>query len=374
MAARLILRVIRVFLCAWVASVLTPAVASAQDPAAGFPIGIIGLVHGHAWGHLQRMADMPGIDLVGVADPHADLRQEAEKYAPGVTQFEDYRKLLRDRSPKAVWAFVENDRHLEIAEVCAPLGIHLIFEKPMAASYDQAQRMLALAREHKIKLMVNYQMAWWPENYTAYDFARSGKIGKVWRVRSIVGHGGPGPRGAGEVRRERFFAWLNDESRGGGALMDFACYGAVWLRWYLGVPNSVYAVTRHTRPERYQTNTSSTILASFSGGDVGIIEGSWDLPRSFQEAEVFGDKGSVLVGRDRIEAYQGRERTELAPGTLPEGRKDPISYFISAVQSDGPIDGIVGAEFNLDVMAIIEAARQSAESGKPVILPFRSDH
>jgi predicted dehydrogenase len=122
----------------------------------------------------------------------------------------------------------------------------VIFEKPMAATYEQAKEMLALATRQKIKVMINYQMAWWPENFTAHDFAASGQLGKVWRVRSIIGHGGPAPRDASDTRGQRFWSWLNDEKQGGGALIDFAGYGAVWLRWYLGMPRTVYAVTTHT--------------------------------------------------------------------------------------------------------------------------------
>jgi predicted dehydrogenase len=336
-----------------------------------FRLAIIGLVHSHAWGHLRNIAKMEGVELVGIAEPAAALRDEAAKAAPGITLYDNYLKLLDEKKPEAVWAFVENDRHLEIAKVCATRGIHVIFEKPMAASFAEAKEMLALANKHKIFLMTNYQMAWWPENYSAYDFAQSGNIGKVWRVRSIIGHGGPAPGNPADVRGQEFWKWLNDEKRGGGALVDFVGYGAVWCRWYLGMPKSVYAITTHTRPDTYHTNTNATVILQYADNGVGIIEGSWDLPRSFQDVEIFGNKGSVYMARNRIEAMAGRDRKEVSLGTLSEDRRDPVTYFIHRIRNHQPLDGMVAPEFNVDAMAIVEAAKRSAESGKPVSLPLR---
>jgi predicted dehydrogenase len=335
---------------------------------ARFRLAIVGLVHSHAWGHLRNIVKMATVELVAIAEPVVDLRDLAAKQAPGVSMYEDYRKMLDEKKPEAVWSFVENDRHLEITRECATRGIHVIFEKPMAANLAQSRDMLALAQKHKIKLMVNYQMAWWPENYTAHSLAEAGDLGKVWRVRAIIGHGGPASTNPNDVAGKNFWAWLNDEKRGGGALMDFSCYGAVWLRWYLGMPKSVYAVTTHTRPDVYRTNTNATVLATFAKNGIGIIEGSWDLPRSFQDVEVFGDKGSIFMAQRRIELTSGRTRKDVPPGTLPEDRSDPVSYFISCVRGGKPIEGMVSPEFNVDVMHIVGAAAQSAASGKPVIL------
>jgi len=336
-----------------------------------FRIVIVGLVHSHGVGLIRHLANDPDVELAGIADPHADVRQEAAKLAPGVPLYEDYRKMLEEKKPDAAWSFVENDRHLEVTRECAARGINVIFEKPMAASLDQARQMLQLSREHHIKLMINYQMAWWPENYTTYDLARSGEVGKVWRVRTILGHGGPAPSSPSEVISQRFWEWLNDEKRGGGALLDFTCYGAIWLRWYLGMPKSVYAVTTHTRPDQYKTNTNATVLAAFPDNGVGIIEGSWDLPRSFQDIEIFGNKGSLYLSRGKIEERAESGRKEIPAGTLAEDRRDPVRYFIGRVRSNQPVEGMVSPEFNVDAMEIVEAARRSAETGKPVLLPLR---
>lgn len=331
-------------------------------------VAVAGFVHSHGYDLLKELQENPGVELVGIADSHEDIRKAVQGLAPGVAVFADYRQMLDQKKPFAVWSFVENSRHLEVTRECARRGINVVFEKPMAATYEQARQMLELARAHHIKLMVNYQMAWWPENYTAHDIAEKGDLGKVWRVRAIIGHGGPRPDDNSDVVSERFWEWLNDESLGGGALLDFTCYGAVWLRWYLGMPKSVYAITTHTRPATYQTNTNATVLAAFPGNGVGIIEGSWDLPRSFQDVEVFGNKGSIFMKRHTVEETVGRDARQVQAENLPAGKSDPITYFINCVRTGQKIEGMVSPEFNVDVMRIVEAAKESARTGRPVAL------
>jgi predicted dehydrogenase len=137
--------------------------AAQQSPSQTPKIAVIGLVHSHVWGHLSKMVAGKPAALVGVAEPNQELVAEARK--AGVAEaliYSDYRKMLDEKKPDIVWAFVENNRHLEIAKVCAPRKIHLMFEKPLASSYKDALAIQALAKQHGIHVLTNYQMAWWP--------------------------------------------------------------------------------------------------------------------------------------------------------------------------------------------------------------------
>ena len=75
-----------------------PQAHTAKEPR--FRLAILGVVHSHAWGHLREIAKMPGVELVGIADPRADLREAAAKEAPGVTLYTDYAKLLDEKKPE----------------------------------------------------------------------------------------------------------------------------------------------------------------------------------------------------------------------------------------------------------------------------------
>jgi len=207
------------------AAALTAA-ASKLRGANEYKMAVIGMVHGHVWGHLGPMLKGEHAKLVGIAETEPELIATAkQRGASDVPFFSDYHKMLDEARPDFVWSFAENNRHLEIVQACAPKKIHVIFEKPLAATFSQALEARRLAREHGIQVMTNYQMAWWPANYAAKAAVDAGSLGPVWRLRGIVGHGGPGgPEGLNKY----FFNWLTDpEKNGAGALMDFGCYNAL---------------------------------------------------------------------------------------------------------------------------------------------------
>ncbi|HXJ43918.1 MAG TPA: Gfo/Idh/MocA family oxidoreductase, partial [Bryobacteraceae bacterium] len=163
---------------------------SAQTP---YKMAIVGLVHAHVWGHVDEILKGKDVTLVGVAEPNPDLQAEAKKAGiPEALISSDYKKMLDEKKPDLIWAFVENNRHLEIVEFAAARKINVIFEKPLASSYKDALKIQELAQKSGIKIMCNYQMAFWPANYTAKRLSDSGALGQVYRLHGIVGHGGPG--------------------------------------------------------------------------------------------------------------------------------------------------------------------------------------
>lgn len=350
-------------------------IASAPVLAQDYKIAIVGLVHGHAWGYLQSIAEGKAapnakVQLVGVAEPNQDLLAEARR--AGVVDnllFTDYRKMIEDKKPDIVWAFVENNRHLEIVEFCAPRKINVIFEKPLASAYRDAVAIRELAHKYGIQVMTNYQMAWWPANYTAKAEADSGALGTVYRLRGVVGHGGPGSEG---VRDAAFFSWLTDPVKNGaGALMDFGCYNALWSLWYLGRPQTVYAEVLHLQPQRFpKVEDNATIVLHYNNAE-GIFEASWDLPRSFQDLEVFGRKASEYMSRPSVEERQGGESKTLTLAPLAAEKSKPVAYMVEAIRSGKPLEGLVALDINVDVIEIIDAAKESVSAGRPIQLPAR---
>jgi predicted dehydrogenase len=343
-----------------------PAVAQQE-----YKIAVVGLVHAHVWGHLGRMLKGDSARLVAVSDPHPDLIAEVKKDAAkaGVAEpkfYDDYKQMLDTEKPAIVWAFVENNRHREIVEACAPRKINVIFEKPLASTYQDARAIQELATKNGIRVMVNYQMAWWPTQYAAKAVADSGDLGKVYRLRGIVGHGGPGSEGP---RNKYFFEWLTDPVKNGaGALMDFGCYNALWALWYLGRPETVYATVEHLQPERFpKVEDNAALVLGYPEG-VGLFEGSWDLPRGFQDLEVFGRKGSVYVtGRD-VKKQIGGAPVDIKPETLSGPAAEPIAFMVDAIRNNKRIEGLTSLEMNLQVNEIIDAAKESVRTGKAVRL------
>ena len=337
-------------------------------------IAVVGLVHSHVWGHIGKMLKGDPAKLVGVSDPHADLVAEVRKEAAKLNVaepkfFDDYKKMLDETRPDIVWAFVENNRHLEIVQACAARKINVIFEKPLASTFKDAVQMQQIAKKAGIKVMVNYQMAWWPTEHAAKEIADSGELGKVYRIRGIVGHGGPGSQGP---RNQYFFEWLTDPVKNGaGALMDFGCYNALWSLWYLGRPETVYAQVNHLRPETFpKVEDNATLVLHYKNG-VGIYEGSWDLPRGYQDLEIFGLKGSLYMQNGKLEMRQGRDTREVALEPLAPERSEPIAYMVSCIRDKKPVEGLTALDINVGVVEIIEAAKQSVRTGRAIALPLK---
>lgn len=359
-------------------SLLGAVLSLAALPALAQPykVAVIGLIHSHEGSYLPRMTRSEQIKLVGIAETIPELVQQAKERqgAKDVPFFEDYRKMLDETKPDFVWAFVENNRHLEILKECAPRHIHVIYEKPLASTYKDALAMADLARKYNVKVMCNYQMAWWPANQIARDEVEKGAVGKPWRLHGIVGHGGPGSTGPGKY----FFDWLTDPVKNGaGALMDFGCYNALWSLWYMGRPESVYADAIHLRPETFpKVEDSATMVFKYKNG-ISVFEGSWDLPRSFQDLEIFGStagpdgsltRGSVYMTQQKVELRSGRETRDLPLAPLAPERADPISFMVDAIRNNKPVEGITALDINVGVVEIIEAAKESIRTGRAVKL------
>lgn len=332
-------------------------------PAQEYKIAIVGLVHSHVWGHLGNILKSKDVKLVGVAEPNPALLAEAEKAGveKSLLTSENYVKMIDRTKPDIVWAFVENNRHLEIVKACAPRKINVIFEKPLASTGAEAHEVKKLAEQYGIRVQTNYQMAWWPANYVAKKAAET-EIGQVYRLHGIVGHGGPGSSGP---RNQFFFAWLTDPVKNGaGALMDFGCYNALWALWYMGKPDTVYAHANHLRPETFpKVEDNADLMLGYKNG-VGIFEASWDLPRSYQDLEVYGLKGSVYMEQRAVTMQKGREKPhtlDLTP--LAPEESEPVAYMASRIRQNKPIAGVTAIDINVGVIEIIDAAKESIATG-----------
>lgn len=329
-------------------------------------IAVVGLVHSHVWGHLGKMVKGQPAKLVGVAETVPELVAEAQKRGvPANLIQSDWKKMIDETKPEIVWAFVENNRHMEIVQYCAPRKIHVMFEKPLASTGKEAVAIRDLARKNGIYVMSNYQMAWWPSNYVAKAVADRGDLGQVYRIRGVVGHGGPGgPTGLNKW----FFEWLTDPVKnGGGALVDFGCYNALWSLWYLGEPTTVYATVNQLRPQEFgKVEDNATIILHYPKA-VAVLEGSWDLPRSFQDLEVFGRQGSVYMTRDKVELRKGRgpaEEVKIDP--LKPEAGEPIANMIHSIDTKTEPGGMVALDINVQVVQILDAAKLSIKTGRAV--------
>jgi len=187
-------------------------------------IAIVGLVHNHVHGILSRQ-NKDDIKIVGIAEANRDLAQRySELYGFSMELvYSNLENMLDETKPQSVAAFNPIYDHLAVVEACAPRGIHVMVEKPLAVSLKHAQRMESLAKEHNIMVLTNYETTWYGSNHEAYRQIHS--LGTIGEIRKVVVH--DGHRGPEEIGvTSEFLEWLTDPVlNGGGAITDFGCYG-----------------------------------------------------------------------------------------------------------------------------------------------------
>src|SRR6266853_740243 len=292
--------------------------AQGTGSAAKTRLAVIGLDHDHVWSLLKDMAGEPSAELIAIAESDAGMVARANKQATAEVKFyTDYVAMLDEAKPDAVIVTTSNDKHLEILRQCAKRHIHYSAEKPMAVNAADAREMERLANEAKIKLMVNYWNAWVPPSHELFRRVRAGEVGPVQKIVVQYGHHGPKEIGVSP----QFANWLYDPVKnGGGAIMDFGCYGAELSLWLKGRPTRVYATTRKMKVEQNnKVDDDATIVLDYPDA-TAIIEASWDWPYTKDQVEVFGPKGSLLA---RHNTLQYRSADVRGPNVAPDGENVP---------------------------------------------------
>jgi scyllo-inositol 2-dehydrogenase (NADP+) len=361
--------------------------AAAPLAAEPYKIAVVSMLHAHVWLHLGTMMASDQVKLVGVSETLPDLIARATREdvipqtqgvkRPGVPQsliFSDWKKMIDETKPDIVWAFTPTNGHVEVVRYCAPKGIHVIVEKPLAATYKEALEIQSLANKYHTLVMTNYGSTWQASQYAARAAIDAGTIGPVWRLHGVQGHNGPG-----DPKTSSFAAWLADPvQNGGGVLMDFGCYLVLWSLGIKGMPVSVYATAQHLKPEMFpKVEDNAAIILNYKDG-LALLEASWDLPPAQRIGnEIYGMKGSIVgntvrkagaPGAGRGRGAQGGEPLQVTP--LPAERAEPIAYMVDRIRNKQPLEGPSALDLNVNVQQVLEAAKRSVQTGKVVQLPL----
>jgi predicted dehydrogenase len=344
---------------------LSPAAHSQDKPV---KIAIAGMTHGHV-GWILKRQDIGDIEVVGFSEPNNELAMRLLKNSRLSTDlwYENLDDMLRETKPEAVCAFGSIYEHLEVVEKCAPLGIHVMVEKPMAVSMDHAARMYELADKHQIHLLTNYETSWYASNQKIFELFNKGEIGDIRKIVVHDGHQGPVEIGCSK----EFLGWLTDPVlNGGGAIIDFGCYGANLTTWLMGnkKPFSVTAVTQQLKPGIYpNVDDEATIVLEYPGSQA-IIQASWNWPFSRKDIEVYGQQGALFGpdGTTIVKRIGKKENTEkLQPRPYPFA--DPFAYLSGVLRgSVDPGDGLYSLTNNMIVVEILSKAIQSAKERKTI--------
>lgn len=335
-------------------------------------LGVAGLSHGHIWEVLSRL-DRGDFEVVGVAEKNKALwnNQTLQAKVRADLFFEDIEEMLDKTKPEAVIVYESIYDHLRIIEACAPRGIHVMVEKPLATTTKQAKRIAELANKYNIMVLTNYETTWYPANYTAFDLVNRGhKIGEVSRINIYDGHQGPVEIGCSP----EFLEWLADPVlNGGGAVIDFGCYGANLSTWLMNGqrPISVSARLKHLKPHVYpKVDDDATIMLEYPNTTV-VIMASWAWPMSRKDMHIYGDKGYIYQDNSSdMRLFSDNKEMKVVAEKLPSPYDDSFRYLKAVIRGEidlKPTD-LSSLENNLIVVEILEAAIKSAKTGKTIKL------
>ena len=298
--------------------------------------------------------------------------------------YEDYREMLDKEEFDIVIFCPENARHGEVAEAIASKGAHLVTEKPMSASLSDALRMVRAAKANDVAMMINWPTTWQPAIRKMKELIDQGVIGDVWEVKwrnggsmGPLSYSKPEPEGA-----KKGASWWHQSAPGGGAMLDYCCYGACLSRWYIGEPATAAMGIRSNLRSHYGDADDNAVVTVRFPNAMAILEGTWTswnvgVPTG---PIVYGSRGCLVVkhplGTDDphpqqvVEVYTSRSHSLIEPDQvvegdpLPEGKATPAEAFIHHLETGEPLHPTLDMMQNLEVMAILDAGIRSAESGQ----------
>lgn len=377
------LRAIKSLLALLVFSALAVALpAPAQSPA-HIRVAVVGLVHDHIRGFLHNLPSHPEVELVGISEPDAALRQKyaSQFHLANNLFFSTESEMLAKTHPQAILVYTSIAGHRAAIEEAAPLHIAVMVEKPLATTVEDALAIERLSKKYSVPVLTNYETTWYNSNTAANDLLASGKIGELRKLVIHDGHRGPKEIGVSP----EFFKWLTDpKQNGAGALFDFGCYGADLATWMMHgeLPTTVTTVTLHIKPQIYpNVDDDSTIILTYPHAQA-IIQGSWNWPFDRKDMEVYGAKGYVdTLYQDGAPGIKLRirlpgdhvEHIEDAPALKPP--YDNSLNYLTAVLNGSlkPDHDLTALDTNVTVVRILDAARRSAQTGRTIPLKTEVD-
>ncbi|MDH5770758.1 MAG: Gfo/Idh/MocA family oxidoreductase [Candidatus Bathyarchaeota archaeon] len=254
-------------------------------------VGVIGCGYIAEEAHLPNFLGCPRAELVAVADTRKErLVAVREKF--GVKNlYTDYHDMLKGNLIDAVSICVPNFLHSQVAVDASEAGKHILCEKPMATTLDDADRMISAARKNNVKLMIGNSLRFLPNHELAREWVRKGKIGKVYFVRAQFASAGP--YGAAGITSQFYF----DPEKGGGVLFDAGSHLVDLLLWMFGNVSKVHACVGAYKDEINQADDVASVSMKFENGMIGEIFASWvsiqnwHLMTDYNSLQLLGSSG-----------------------------------------------------------------------------------
>ncbi len=293
--------------------------------------------------------------------------------------FTDYREMLCEKDIEMVTIAAPNSLHARMTLDCARAGKHVVCEKPLSMTIEEAEEMVAVCRESGVLLMYAEELFFTPKYVKAREMAAQGAFGKVYLVKQSEKHFGP------------HSDWFWDVERsGGGVFMDMGCHGIAFCYWFLGRPaiKSVQCqMGTYVHTDKTAGEDNSICILEFENGAVGLVEDSWARRGGMDDTvEIYGSEGVTYADLHMGNALPTYSENgygyavEKAPTTKGwtwpvfeelwnYGFPQEMRHFARCVR--GKDEPAATGEDGLVVMEALYAGYASAAAGRKIELPFR---
>lgn len=244
-----------------------------------------------AMGHITQIAVLPAfahaqnsqLAALITGDPKKE-KKLSKKYGVPAFHYDDLEQALREEEIDAAYIAMPNTQHREYTERCARAGVHVLCEKPMAASEADCRAMITACEKAGVHLMIAYRLHFDPATLGAIELAQSGKLGELRYFSSVFGMQAASPN----IR-------LNKKD-GGGALLDLGVYCVNAARYlFRSEPTEVVAFAASNRDPRFQeTDEMHSAILRFPGDRLAMFTCSFGAADN-AVIELVGAKGTLRL-------------------------------------------------------------------------------
>ncbi|HVO00826.1 MAG TPA: Gfo/Idh/MocA family oxidoreductase [Candidatus Cybelea sp.] len=344
--------------------------------------------HMHMGDLLREVREHPDAELVAVCDRSPDRMKSAVAAfnIPSDGVFTEVGACLKASRPDLVILCPATADHATAVEEVAAHGVDILIEKPFAASLGDADRMIAAAKRHNIRLAINWPLAWYPPHVTTKRLIDEGAIGEVTEVHFYDGNRGPLYHLADkvevseeEVRRAKPTSWWYKKASGGGSLLDYLGYGATLGTWYMNGEPPLEVTSITDEPEGLEVDEHSITICRYKHGlskmetRWGTFTDPWTLqPQPKCGFVVVGTAGTI-ASYDYEQHITVQTRSRHEPHQLPVDQlkaphRKPVEYVLDCKQRGAPISGPLSPALCRTAQRIVDTAALSAKQKRTLEL------
>lgn len=245
--------------------------------------------------HLIEYNNNPHVEIVAVSDINeARVKETAEKYH--AKAYTSYEALLESENIDAVSVCLPNYLHAPVSIAALNAGAHVLCEKPMATSREEAEQMIEAAKRNNKKLMIGHNQRFVSSHQKARKLIEQGEVGKIYSFRTSFGHGGP--EGWSADGADSWF--FKKEQAFIGAMGDLGVHKADLLRYLLGEEFvEVGAFVEMNAKENIDVDDNATLILKTTSGIVGTLAASWAYTAKEDNSTIlYGEKATLRLEDD----------------------------------------------------------------------------